>query len=424
MLRNNNSLRAIQEGCSAAGYDISRAKAGYGPRLDAYGRYGFGKLSSDTTRKYRYDDNVAPYSSVSLTLSQLIFDGFKVRSQIREAEAVQRSMEARVIDNATSLALDVIRAQVDVLNWQRICTLMRQNVDYHEKILSQTSERAASGVDTRADVTQTESRLLRARARLAEATASLRVAEETYSRLTYLPALMLAEVPSPDPLYGGPDEIFEIAKTRNPKLLAYYQDVQAARAKKEGAAAAYYPTLSIEAGPSYSDRDGRSQLWTYEFGVAGVVRWNLFNSGADVAENKAAMARIRQSRRTLYDYAESLKLAVSQSWTEYNSAREQMAQYTSAAAANKVTRDAYKDQFVLGQRSLLDVLDAESEYLNSSTQAITAQGNVLVAAYRMRALAGELLSGFNIDEETLPVASADHEPLDHVTLPKDAEAKN
>ena len=219
-------------------------------------------------------------------------------------------------------------------------------------------------------------------------------------------------------MYGSPDEVLEAAQKRNPKVMAYYEDVQAARARKEQANSAFHPQVNIEAGPSYSDRDGHSQLWTYELGVAGVARWNLFNSGADVAANKAAMARIRQSRRTLYDYMDSLKLAVSQAWAEYNSARAQYEAYSSAVESNKVTRDAYKDQFILGQRSLLDVLDAESELLNSATQAATAHSNTLITAYRMKALAGELLADLGIDPELLKKTPEDTEPLDQVRVPR------
>ena len=113
------------------------------------------------------------------------------------------------------------------------------------------------------------------------------------------------------------------------------------------------------------------------FGIAAVVRWNLFNSGADVAESKAAAARIRQARQSLYDYMDELKLNVEESWTQYVSAQEQLAFYKEAIEYNIATRDAYQEQFVLGERSLLDVLDAESELFNSSTQAATALGNRL-----------------------------------------------
>jgi adhesin transport system outer membrane protein len=147
------------------------------------------------------------------------------------------------------------------------------------------------------------------------------------------------------------------------------------------------------------------------------VRWNLFNSGADVAANKASAARIRQARQGLYDYMDELKLIVNESWAEYISALEQEKFYREALEFNQITRDAYQEQFVLGERSLLDVLDAENELYNSSTQAATAHSNALIAAYRMKALTNALIPSFNISTEILKYTAHDHEPLDHVTLP-------
>ena len=222
----------------------------------------------------------------------------------------------------------------------------------------------------------------------------------------------------PADMYESSAQVLEKAREGNPKMAAYKEDVQAARAVKQQVKAGYSPTIDIEAGPSYSDRDAKRELFTSEFGVAAVVRWNLFNSRVTTNENKAAAARIRQARQTMYDFMDSLKLSVEESWTQLKTAQEQLAFYNEAVEYNLATRDAYQEQFVLGQRSLLDVLDAENELFNSSSQACTASGNALIAAYRMKALTGELIPSFNIRTEILKVTPSDHEPLDKITLPE------
>ena len=417
MLRVNHSLKAIQENRSAAGHEIDRAKAGYGPRVDLTARGGFGRLSDSTTRSYDYDE-AAPYSSASLLVTQPWWDGWLTRGRVREAEATYRSLDHRVLDNANSLALDAIIAHVDVLRRRQIFKLAQDNVARHEDILAQARSRAMEGVDTIADVSQAQSRLARANSTLTEARASLRNGEETYMRLTRHAAMDLAPVTMPGDMFSSPEEVLEAAQKGNPKVAAYLEDIKAATAAKEQVNSAYSPSLSIEAGPSYSDRDGKSQMWTTEFGVAAVVRWNLFNSGADVAESKAAAARIRQNRRVLYDYMDDLKLNVEESWTEFLSAQKQLEFYREAIEYNKMTRTAYEEQFIMGQRSLLDVLDAENELFNSSTQAATALGNTLIAAYRMKALAGQLLPCLDISTDMLKTTPADHEPLDQVKMPE------
>ena len=419
MMRNNHSLKAMQENRSAVGHEVERAKSGWGPRVDLVARGGFGYLDNSTTRSYGYD-GASPYSSASLIITQPLWDGFRTLGRVREAEASFRSMDHRVMDNATTLALDAIIAHVDVLRRTEIFQLAKENVAAHEDILEKARQRAERGVDTMADVSQAQSRLARAKSALVEAESFLRIGEDTYTRLTdhSLVGVKLAPVAMPSTMYENPQQVLDMAREGNPKMAAFKEDVEGARARKQQVKANYSPTIDIEAGPSYSDRDAKREMFTSEFGVAAVVRWNLFNSMADVNENKAAAARIRQARQNLYDYNDELKLQVEESWTQFQAAKEQLAFYQEAVEYNVATRDAYQEQFVLGERSLLDVLDAENELFNSASQAATANGNALIAAYRMKALTGELIPSFGISTGMIKVTPNDHEPLDSVTMPK------
>ncbi|MDD6088421.1 MAG: TolC family outer membrane protein [Desulfovibrionaceae bacterium] len=416
MLGENHSLKSVQENRAAVEHEVDRAKAGWGPRVDLTARGGYGKLTNDTTRSGNYNHGTQ-HSSASLLLTQPIWDGGLTAARVREAEETWQSLDCRVLDNANSLALDAVIAHIDVLRRIKISELAKANVERHEDILEKAKDRERLGVDTMADVTQAQSRLSRARSQYIEAKASQRIGEKKYFRLTRHTANSLQEVEMPEHLFANAEELIREAQRNNPKVQAYIRDVKAAKAVKDQARAAYMPSFSIEAGPSYSERANRSDAWTAEFDVSGVVRWNIFNSGADVAENKAASARIRQSRRVLYDYFDEVKNLSEQAWTEYNSAREQYDSYMEAIDYNTVTRDAYEEQFVLGQRSLLDVLDAESELFNSATQAATAYSNALIAAYKMHALGGKLLDEVGIDRKVLKDLPHDSESLDSLTLP-------
>lgn len=401
-LRQHHALRAIQENREAVAHEVTRAKAGYGPRVDVDGAAGVGRLSDSTTRSLGVDKGFYNASRVGVTLVQPLWDGLATRSRVRTAESTLNSMNYRVFDNATSLGLDALIAHIDVLRRRKIYALSEANVARHEEILAQARDRESLGADTMADVTQAESRLARAQSTLVEARASLREGEDTYYRLTGMrPAERLEAVPLPSPTPDGPAQVLETAERSNPKLEAYIQDIKASRGEEELSRSTYQPAINFEAGPNYTDRGGKGSQWTYSFDVMGTLRWNIFNSGADVAETKAAKARVRQARQTMYSFMDDLKLEIENTWTQYLSAQEQFQHYTDAIGFNITTRDAYQEQFMLGQRSLLDVLDAENELFNSSTQAATAQGNVLVGAYRLLALAGVLLPDLHIDTAML-----------------------
>ena len=412
VLRNHHNLRGMIENREVLDHEVRRAQAGFGPRVDVTGQAGGSVLSDSSTRSQNLDSQMWGKVGYSAQLVQPIWDGFATRSRVRTAKSTLESQKYRVFDTATSLSLDAIIAHIDLLRRRKIYELSEENVAHHKSLVGQAQDRASLGADTAADVTQAQSRLQRALSSLSEAKASLLVAEETYTRLTGLPAASrLQAVTMPPQLYTASQAVLEKAKKSNPKLAAYFQDIRASRAERELADSAFSPTLNLEAGPNYTNLGGTSDRWVYSFDVMGVVRWNIFNSGADVAERRAASARMRQSRQVMYNFIDDLKLDVDSTWVNYLAAQEQYNHYSKAIEYNKYTRTAYIEQFQIGKRSILDVLDTESELYNSATQAETARGNILVGAYRLSALTGNMLPEMSINTGPLG-QSAPKEPED------------
>lgn len=398
VLRNHHNLRGMIENREVLEHEVRRAQAGFGPRVDVTGQAGGSLLSDSSTRGQNLDSQMWGKVGYSAQLVQPIWDGFATRSRVRTAKSTLESQKYRVFDTATSLSLDAIIAHIDLLRRRKIFELSEDNVAQHKALLGQAQDRARLGADTAADVTQAQSRLQRALSSRSEAKATLLVAEETYTRLTGLSAVSrLQPVTMPPQLFAAAQAVMEQAKKSNPKLAAYLQDIRASRGERELADAAFSPTLNLEAGPNYSNLGGSSNRWVYSFDVMGVVRWNVFNSGADLAERRAASARMRQSRQVMYNYIDDLKLDVESTWINYQAAQEQYNHYSKAIEYNKYTRSAYLEQFQIGKRSILDVLDTESELYNSATQAETARGNILVGAYRLSALTGNMLPEMSIN---------------------------
>ena len=412
VLRNHHNLRGMIENREVLTHEVRRAQAGFGPRVDVTGQAGGSVLSNSSTRSQNLDSQMWGKVGYSAQLVQPIWDGFATRSRVRTAKSTLESQKYRVFDTATSLSLDAIIAHIDLLRRRKIYELSEDNVTHHKGLVGQAQDRASLGADTAADVTQAQSRLQRAYSSLSEAKAALLVAEETYVRLTGLPAASrLQPVSMPPQLFAATQAVMDQAKKSNPKLAAYLQDIRASRGERELADAAFSPTLNLEAGPNYSNLGGASDRWVYSFDVMGVVRWNIFNSGADVAERRAASARMRQSRQVMYNFMDDLKLDVESTWVNYQAAQEQYNHYSKAIEYNKYTRTAYLEQFQIGKRSILDVLDTESELYNSATQAETARGNILVGAYRLSALTGNMLPEMSINTGPLG-QSAPKDPED------------
>ncbi len=410
VIKTHKALKSIQENRIVAEEELSSSKAGYGPRVDLTGSSGLSNVSNSSTRNSGRNTAMYGVSQVRLLLTQPIWDGFATRSRVRSSQATLDSVTSRVIDNATTLALDGIIAHVDLIWRRKTLDLSKTNVATHERILALTRDREATGADTIANVTQTQGRLINALSTLEDSKTSLIQGEDSYTRLTEMPVpVSMGPVKQPLKMFSGPQEIIEFAKTNNPKIIAYLADVRIEQANKELAESAYYPTINIEAGPNYSYNgyDYHTDAWTSGWDVQGTMTWNLFNSGADFYANKAQAARIRESRHTAYSALDDLRLQILNSWTDYQNAITQLAYHEEAIGYNLQTRDLYMEQFLIGQRTLLDVLDAESELYNSEIQSVTARANILISAYTLYALAGLLLPELQITADQVLVAPAE-----------------
>lgn len=401
MLRHHRALKSLKEERAALRHDLRQAQAGFGPRVDIVGETGVGVLDDATSRSYDLDRDWLGVGNVSAQLTQPLWDGFATRSRVRTAQSALDAASARVLDTSTTLALNAIVAHIDLLRNNRLYELARANVRRHEAILAQARERLSLGADSGADVTQAQSRLSRAQSSLAEAEMSLRTARASYTRLTGLAPSRLKEAPLPADMPDSVASFLALAEKHNPALAMYLHEIRRARGERELQQSAMYPTFQLEAGPAYSDRGGNRERWVYSFDVLATMRWNIFNSGGDAAAVRAASAREREARQNLYDYMDSLRLDMESAWNNYQAAREQYARYSDAVAFNRETCRAYQQQFMLGNRSLLDVLDSETELYTSSSQAETARGNILAGAYRLLALAGDLLPRLRIPDDLL-----------------------
>jgi adhesin transport system outer membrane protein len=411
VLRTHRALQGMQENRAVLENELARAKrSGYGPRVDVSGQFGAGILSDPTTRA-NDKDHMRGVTGASATLTQPVFNP-GAWSRVDEADETLAAVRWRTQDTAASVALDGVLAHIDLLRRRSIYDSSVKNVESIKSILRQAEERASMGADTQADVSQARSRLSRAMSTLSEAKAALLVAEDAYSRLTGLPPAALEPVDARTRDYKDAAEVFALAEQKNPRLAAYLNEIRVRRAEHDTARAAYLPVLNFEAGPNYSNR-GRNgdENYTSSFDMLGVVRWNVFNSGADAAAREASAARIRQSRQNLMDYRDELKLEVESAWINKESAGEQLGHYIQAVEHNTYTRQAYWQQFQVGGRSLLDVLDSENELYSSTVQAESARANVLANAYRLSVLAGELFDVLQVDLEPLGQLPPEAQPL-------------
>lgn len=397
-LRYAPRLEMIKENREAVDHDLSKSKGRWYPKLDVRGGYGTDAYSSEITRDNNDDDDWDERGEISAILSQRLYDGGEASSQINLDKDRLASLEYRVFDNAESLALDAVIANLEVYRQRELLFLAEENAKAHRDILGSLQEREKAGAGSVADVKQTQARLSMALASIEKTRAALQAALNEYQRLTgVLPGKIAMGAYPANLIPASVDEMTAAAIASNPKIGAAAEDVNAEGERINIAKSNYHPYVYAELSTSY--RDGVEDQEDWERTDAAMLRfnWNLYNGGSDVAAHKATKARKRQAEADKNDLTLAVENETKTTWAQYKSSLNEVKEYTEAVQFNRSTREIYLEQFGVAQRSLLDVLDSENELFQSSSQLVTSAVNEHIAAYKLMALSGTLISALGVD---------------------------
>lgn len=391
-------LKVLKANHEAIGFELDRAKAGYLPSLDLTAGYGTESHSDETTRDEGNDTSFYSRGEASLRLTQLLYDGSETSSQVGVEAAKLDSAKLRVFDNAEAIALDAIIAHMEVYRQRALYGLAEKNVRDHEEILGMLNERQKAGAGSIADVSQTEGRLARARASMAETRSTLKGAEANYQRMVGKVAGSLENIAIPaDQAPKSLDEVVQAVTANNPKVRALDYNVKEAAARVDLSNSGFLPKVNLELSTSYDDQVESNDSWEHNNQAMVRLRWNLFNGHATVSDRKAAIARKEQAASSKDDQLVQVIEEAAATWARLESARQEVVDYGKATASSEKTLDYYMKQFNVGQRTLLDVLDARNELFQSSGLLVTAKANEVIAVKRLLALEGKLNESLQVD---------------------------
>jgi adhesin transport system outer membrane protein len=397
-------LQVLQANQEAIGFERDRAWGGYLPQVDVAFGYGAEAHSDTRTRGANLTGSETEHNFYdrlegSIRLSQLLYDGKETRSLVEIEEAKLVSAGYRTFDNAEAIALDAIIAHMEVYRHRELVGLAQKNVNDHLEILDKLEERQEGGAGSIADVDQTQARLARAYASLAETQAGLKTAEANYQRIVGKLAgdVEFFNVP-PNIVPSSLEEAVKQTAENNPKTLALDANVDEADRRIELSKSNFLPKVHAELSSSYEDQVESSETYEHNNQAMVRVRWNIFNGHSDVADRKAAIARKMQAASHRDDQQDMVIEETRATWAELESARKQVVSFGDALNYNQKTLDSYVKQFNVGQRTLLDVLDAHNEKFQSAGLMVTARTNEVIAVERLLALTGKLNDSLQVDE--------------------------
>jgi outer membrane protein, adhesin transport system len=419
-LATNPEVGAVAADREAIDQELRQARAEYLPSIDVRGAAGPEYTDSPATRHRRDRGRNAGDSQTllrlesQLTLTQMLFDGFATQSEVQRQTARVDSAAYRVQETAEFIALDAVEAHLDVLRNQALLELARENVAQHQRILGQVSLLERQGAGSIGDVRQAESRLAEAQNALAVATGNLRDAFAFYQAVVGSrpgdledPLAPIAALPESEEASAA------AASVTSPTVLIADADIDVAKAELRAARAGYYPNFDLELGASAGeDLDG---IEGSDVGAQALVvlRYNLFRGGGDIAREREGFARLREAREALRTAQRDAEEEARVAFNALTTARARVAALTRGVEAQRATRDIYAQQFDLGQRGLLDLLDAENELFNGRSNLVTADFTELFAVYRVLAVIGTLLETLDIDRprQSISIYRQHREPV-------------
>jgi len=386
--------------------EIDVARGGFLPRLDLTTGVGRERLDQPGA-----GINNASYTrhGTTLSLNQMLFDGFATSSEVKRLGKAKLVRYFELLDASENVALEAGRAYLDVVRSRNLVLLAEENYLQHNTALEQLKQRAESGVGRRVDVDQAGSRLALADVNLTTAYANLHDVTARYVRLVgeQPPKVMFAPGQLSSALPDNVDAALRTALQRNPGLHAAIENIEAAQYELEGRRAGFMPKIDARARQDHSNNElavpGKRDQSVLEV----VLSYNLFNGGSDAARQRQFRERkdvaLDQREKACRDMRQTLSIA----YNETLRLNDQLSHIGTQVTLVEKTRNAYRDQFNIGQRTLLDLLNIQNEFFDARRAQVNADMDLSLAYLRSYAGMGSLLEQLGlkrVDDDKSPEA--------------------
>ncbi|QID17100.1 TolC family outer membrane protein [Nitrogeniibacter mangrovi] len=411
----NPDVQAAWHGFLAAQEAQGVAQGGYYPRVD---------LTAGIGREHQTDPGVTNRNytrrGATLSLSQMVYDGFATASEVARLDHAKLTRYFELLDASEQAALETVRAYADVERYRELVRLARDNYARHKEVFDQIEARVRAGVGRRVDFEQAAGRLALAESNLLTEASNLHDVSARYQRIVgELPADTLA--PMDAVTDGIPDSIADalrLAYTGNPGFQAAIENVRSAREEARGKKSAFQPRVDLRARQAVDYNtdgiDGRHGDRVVEL----VFNYNLFNGGSDSATVRQYAQRLNQAQDLRDKACRDLRQTLAIAYNDVGRLGEQLGYLNQHQLSIGKAREAYRRQFDIGQRTLLDLLDTENEYFQARRAYVIAEYDHTIARARALTGLGKLLGTLGVTREDLPALSdlSDaHEAVDPAT---------
>jgi adhesin transport system outer membrane protein len=409
-VQSNPTILAESNSRLSADQRITQAKAGYYPTVDFGIGTGWETTDNPATRaagKGHHESMNRDEANISIR--QMLYDGFATKNAVDQSESLSESAGYSVADTAETTGLRAVEVYLDVLRREELLAATEQNLESHERIYGQISQRAKSGVGTQADAVQTQGRLALAKSNLESNIGNLQDAKSSFLRVVGNEPESLTD-PSQECCDKAPatiEDALKIAQHQHPALRSAIAEHEASLAQAKGAEAPFHPRVDLEIDASANAFIDGQKGHNKDLLAMARMRYNLLNGGADKARIGQTEFLSEQAKAEAEIAKRQIENDVRLAWSALDSSTSRLQYLEQHVKASEQTRDAYQEQFNVGLRSLLDLLDTENEVLTARINYINAYYNRIYSCYWLSESTGKLLEHLELEApaEAVTVAS-------------------
>ncbi len=399
---NNPSLNAQRANTRATDENVAQAKAGYRPRVT--GTADINVTYSEVESGGTISERTTSSRGAGVAINQNLFNGFRTRNSVRGAESGVLSSRETLRSTEQDTLFDAATVYMDVLRDTALLNLERNNVEVLEEQLRQTQDRFNVGEVTRTDVAQAEAALARAQARVSQAEANLRASIGFYRQVVGVEPRSLAPGRPLDRLVPRSIEAaLRLGQEEHPALKAALHAVDVAELQVRVTEGELYPTLDVRgslerrqdrvlsadppaAQPSGTDASRAS--------VVASLTVPIYEGGQVYSRVRQAKETAGQRRLEADSIRDQVRADVVFRWGQYEAARAQIVAGQAEVEAAETALAGVREEARVGQRTTLDVLNAQQTLLNARVNLITAQRDRVVASYAVVRATGRLNSRY------------------------------
>jgi outer membrane protein len=423
--QNNPSLNAQRASLRATDENVPQALSGYRPKLSvtANGGYDYASTLSHTVNQNNFPNTVSytnfaePYTQrgFGASATETLYNGNQTANRVRQAESQVMGARETLRVTEQQVLLDASTAYMNLLRDQAILDLNRRNVEVLTEQLKQTRDRFNVGEVTRTDVAQAESRLAAGRSSLLGAQSNYVTSQANYRRVIGVdPGRLAPGTPvdrlSPGSLGGAVTE----GQQQSPSVLAAMYGVDIAELAVKVSEGSLYPNLALVASASKNyDPTYNTNKQTLA-SIVGQLTIPIYQGGAEYSAIRQTKESLGQQRLNLDVNRDQARATVVQSWGQLDASKAQIEATTAQVNAAEIALNGVREEARVGQRTTLDVLNAQQELVNARVALVTAQHDRVVASYTLLAAVGGL------SMQTLGLNVSIYDPQVHYQQIRDA----